>query len=310
MPYPVATVGTVITLIAAFLADRIGVAYFKRRKAPAANFYRNRQVLSIVLTVISAGVILVLWARLFHNKGTFFGLLAAGLAVALREPLLSVAGRISISAGRMYAVGDRIELDRMAGDVIGIGFFYTRMLEIGNWMHADQATGRTVLFSNSRVYQHAVFNYTQNFAYIWDELVIPVTYASDLAEASRILIEAGKKFTEPFIQIAEQDVTRMRESYLVPNVTFQPTIFTKVTSNYVELTMRYIVDPRLRRGTNSQLYSHIFEQVQAHPAISIGSDTMDLTVHPPDKKSNPTKSDAASRETTAQGDTSGNLTEQ
>lgn len=182
MPYPIATVGTVITLVVAFLADRVGAVYFKRRKAPAANFYRNRQVLGIVLTVISAGIILVLWARLFNDKGTFFGLLAAGLAVALREPLLNVAGRISISAGRMYAVGDRIELDRMAGDVIGIGFFYTRMLEIGNWMRADQATGRTVLFSNSRVYQHAVFNYTQNFAYIWDELVLPVTYASDLGK--------------------------------------------------------------------------------------------------------------------------------
>lgn len=102
----------------------------------------------------------------------------------------------------------------------------------------------------------------------------------------------------------------MRESYLVPNVTFQPTVFTKVTSNYVELTMRYIVDPRLRRGTYSQLYSHILEGVQAHPAISIGSDTMDLTVHPPEKKSNPIKPDAASRETTPQRDTSGNLTKQ
>lgn len=71
------------------------------------------------------------------------------------------------------------------------------MMDIGNWMHAGHATGRTVLFSNSRVYQHAVFNYTQNFAYIWDELVLPVTYASDLAEAPEYSSKPAKNSRNP-----------------------------------------------------------------------------------------------------------------
>lgn len=284
MPYPVATIGTAVTLVAAFLLDRVGAAILKRHSASPVEAFHKRQVMGMLLTAACTAIILILWARLLHNKGTFFGLLAAGLAVALREPLLSLAGRISILAARMYGVGDRIELDRMAGDVIGIGLFYTRMLEIGNWMHADQATGRTVLFSNSSVYQHAVFNYTQNFSYIWDEVVLPVTYASDVGEATRILLEAGKQSTGGYIEMAQQQVEHMRESFLVPNVTFQPTIFTRVTSNYVELTMRYIVNPRHRRDTSSELYSNIYSAVQAHPAISIASETMDLTVHPPEKK--------------------------
>jgi len=293
MPYPVATIWTVTTVIVAFLLDRIGVVILKRVKASAAETYRNRQILGIVLTVVSVGTILVLWVRLFRNNGTFFGLLAAGLAVSLREPLLSIAGRISIFAGRMYAVGDRIELDHMAGDVIGIGFFYTRMLEIGNWMPADQPTGRTVLFSNSKVYQHAIFNYTQGFPCIWDEVVLPVTYASDIQEATRILQEAGEKYTLQYAQLAEVQVERMRQSFLVQEVTFKPFVFTKLTSNYVELAMRYVVDSRRRRYVKSSLYSYIFDAVQAHPAISIGSDTMDLTVHPPKKKGNAAKADGA-----------------
>ncbi len=76
----------------------------------------------------------------------------------------------------------------------------------------------------------------------------------------------------------------MRKSYLVPDVTLEPTVFTRVTSNYVELTMRYIVHPRRRRDTSSLMYSYIFDLVQKHPAITIGSDTMDLTVHPPERK--------------------------
>ncbi len=284
MHYPIATIGTVITLVVAFFADRVGIALLKRRDVPWAEKYRERQILGFIISAITVAILVVLWGRLFHNKGTFFGLLAAGLAVALREPLLSIAGRISIFAAHMYAVGDRIEINQMGGDVIGIGFFYTRMLEIGNWMHADQATGRTVLISNSTVYQHPIYNYTQNFSYIWDEIMLPVTYASEVSEATRILLEAGDKFTRSYIDMAKQDVEQMRKSYLVPDVTLEPTVFTRVTSNYVELTMRYIVHPRRRRDTSSLLYSYVFDLVQKHPAITIGSDTMDLTVHPPERK--------------------------
>ncbi|MGC9199603.1 MAG: mechanosensitive ion channel family protein [Acidobacteriaceae bacterium] len=283
MSYTMATIGTVIILIVAFSADRIGVGIIKRLKIPAAEIYRNRQLLSMFLALVSVGTILALWVRMFRNNGNFFGLLAAGLAVSLREPLLSIAGRISISSGRMYAVGDRIELDQMAGDVIGIGFFYTRLLEIGNWMPADQPTGRTILFSNSRVFQHAIFNYTQDFPCIWDEVILPVTFTSDVQEATRILLEAGEKYTLQFAQLAEVQVERMRQSFLVQEVTMKPSVFTKLTSNYVELAMRYMVDSRRRRYVKSSLYSYIYDSVRAHPSVSIGSDTMDLTVHPPRK---------------------------
>src|SRR6185437_2184724 len=125
-----------------------------------------------------------------------FGILGAGLAIALREPLLSLAGRLSIWAGNMYRVGDRIEFQNMAGDVVRIGIFYTRMLEIGNWVHADQATGRFVQFPNSLVYQTSIFNYTQNFRFIWDEIALPVTYGSDVAAARQIMEAAAHEVTE------------------------------------------------------------------------------------------------------------------
>lgn len=287
MPHQVAIIATAVTLVLVVLADRIGISVIKRSRRGQPEKYRDRQILGIVLSVATVVVLISFWGGQFQSKGTFFGLFAAGLAVALRDPLLSIAGRISIFAGRMYAVGDRIEIEKMAGDVIGIGFFYTRMLEIGNWMRADQATGRTVLFSNSRVYQHAIFNYTQNFPYIWDEVVLPVTYASDLKEATRILLEAGEKQTKEFVRLAERELELMRDRYLVPEEKFGPTVFTKVTSNYVELTMRYIVSPRQRRAVSSALYGEIFSALLAHPQISIGSETMDLTVHSPEKKTAP-----------------------
>lgn len=284
MHYPVATIGTAIAIVAAFLVDRIGVMLIRRGVGSPQQKYIRRTNLGLLTTMAVLLVLVILWGRLLHNKGTFFGLLGAGLALALKEPLVSIAGRLSIWAGRLYRVGDRIEFQNMAGDVIGIGIFYTRMLEIGNWIKGDQATGRIVQFPNASVYQHALYNYTQNFSYIWDELMLPVTYSSDVAAASQILVKTGEEYTRDFLGPAAAEIERLRASFLLPDLNLKPTVYTRVTSNYVELTMRYLVDPRQRRPVNSWLFERIFERVSANPQIAISSETLDLTVHPPEQK--------------------------
>lgn len=283
MPYPIASIGSAAAVLLGYLVYRIGSAILQRQAVQPQEKYMRRTNLGLLTTVAVTIALVLLWARLFQNKGTFFGLVGAGLAVALKEPLLSIAGRLSIWAGHLYRVGDRIEFQSMAGDVIGIGIFYTRMLEIGNWIRGDQATGRIVQFPNSAVYQNSVFNYTQSFSWIWDELMIPITYASDIAAATDILIRTGEQYTREFLSTAEGELQKLRSDYLLPDLNLKPTVFTRVTSNYVELTMRYLVHPRQRRAANSWLHAHIFEQIRQNRGITIGSDTMDLTVHPPDK---------------------------
>ena len=130
------------------------------------------------MLVLGAVAIVGLWSKALPHTSTFLGLIGAGLAIALREPLLSIAGRLAVFAGHMYSVGDRIEINKMSGDVIDIGFFYTRMMEIGNWVKGDQYSGRIIQFANAQIFGTAVFNYTQNFSYIWDEIKLPITYAS------------------------------------------------------------------------------------------------------------------------------------
>lgn len=284
MEYPVATIGTVVTIAAAVVLDRIGVALINRRASSSQQRYGWRGNLGICIGILATIVVLLFWVRLFPNKGTFFGLIGAGFAVALREPLLSLAGRLSIWAGKMYRVGDRIEFQSMAGDVIEIGFFYTRMLEIGNWIHGDQATGRIVQFPNASVYQHAVYNYTQNFKFIWDEIQLPITYASNVEQATQILLEVGEEYTASFAEDAKIDIERMRRSALLPDLNFKPTVFTKVTSNYIQLDMRYLVDPRRRRATSSYLYTRLFDRIKDISHITIGSDTMNLTLYDGDKQ--------------------------
>lgn len=192
--YEAAIIGTVVSILLAWLVKRIGEAVINRRVTDnVPERYRRRHFLTTFVTVAAAICIVVLWARYFQTKGTFFGLLAAGLTVALKEPILSIAARVAIFAGHIYGVGDRIEVNGMSGDVIDVGFFYTRMMEIGSWIGGDQYSGRITQFANAEVFGNPVFNYTRNFAYIWDEVMLPITYDSDSAVASKILLDVGSE---------------------------------------------------------------------------------------------------------------------
>ncbi len=281
LKYPVAIIGTVVVIILAWLIQYLGRKYIDSQVRDAKEHYRKLSFLTTTIVVLALAAIIVLWARPMQHTGTFLGLIGAGVAVALRDPLLSVAGRIAIFAGNMYSVGDRIEINKMMGDIIDVGFFYTRMMEVGNWIGADQVTGRLVQFSNSRVFGHAVFNYTQNFAYIWDVVMIPITYTSNVQDTTKALLEVGNEYTREFLKGAREQLEDMRRYFLVPEFELEPQVYLAVTSNWIELTMRYVVDPKKRRSASSFIYGEVFKRIQGREDIAIASETMDLSVHPP-----------------------------
>lgn len=280
LPYPVPLIGTVVTVLLAVVLHFLGIAYAKSTTKDERERYRRRNFFSTVVVVLSGLVIAALWAHTLKEKGTFLGLVGAGLAVALREPLLSIAGRLAVFTGHMYTADDRIELQAMTGDVIDIGFFYTRMLEIGSWIHGDQYSGRILLIPNSMIFGTPISNYTQHLSCIWDEVTLPITYGSDMEATIRILTDVGRSYTKEFLETAQKELEAMQRRFLVPQVEFQPTVFVKVTTNWLELTMRYVVEAKKRRAASSYLYKEIFKRVQQNKRIQIASETMDLTVHP------------------------------
>jgi small-conductance mechanosensitive channel len=178
----------------------------------------------------------------------------------------------------MYTAGDRIEINKLSGDVIDVGFFYTRMMEIGNWIGGDQYSGRIIQFANAQVFGSSVFNYTRNFAYIWDEIKLPITYASNIKAATEILKSVGGEYTREFMKDAEPQIERMQRIFMVPRFEVEPVVFMKVTDNWVELTLRYLVDPKKRRSASSYMFGEIFQQIREHKDIEIASSTMTLTV--------------------------------
>lgn len=280
LKHPYAEIGTPVVIALALLIYAVAKAVIQRREPDYREAYRKRQALLTLVVVLTVVAIAVLWARILQHTGTFLGLVGAGLAIALKEPLMAIAGRIAILAGHIYTVGDRIQLDQVTGDVIDVGFFYTRLMELGNWIGGDQATGRIVQFSNSKIFgQTPVFNYTRSFSYIWDELMLPVTYASNIQAVTGILLEVGNDYTQEFLRGAQQQLEQMRHYFLVPSLELKPQVYMNVTSNWVALTMRYVVEPKQRRAANNFIWQKTFERLQGRQDVTIASSTSDIAIH-------------------------------
>ena len=292
-PYEVPVLGSVGILVLAWFGALLGRKVIEARDISPKEHYRLYRLVNTTITMLTVVALIVLWAHNLQFKGQFWGLIGAGLAISLREPLLSIAGRVAIFAGHMYSGGDRIQINNLSGDVIDMGFFYTRMMEIGNWIGGDQYSGRTIQFANAQVFGTPVFNYTRTFGYIWDEIRIPVNYASNVKAISEILKSVGREYTLEYLQGAQKQIEKMQRYFMVPRFEVEPDVYIKVTENYIEVTLRYIVDPKQRRKAASFIYAEAFRQLRERGDIQIGSTTMDLTVHPPDAQAKGTSATKA-----------------
>ena len=121
------------------------------------------------------------------------GLFSAGIAITLQELFLSIAGSVYIFVVKVYEPGDRIEINGIKGDVIDIDSMYTTMMEIGQWVSSDNYSGRIVKLSNAFVFKGPVYNYSQDFPFIWDEFNLPIRYGSDIDLAKSIVIKVASE---------------------------------------------------------------------------------------------------------------------
>jgi len=90
-------------------------------------------------------------------------------------------------------VGDRIQIGEHAGDVVDLRIFQFTLVEIENWVAADQRTGRVIHVPNGRVFNEVVANYSRGFEYIWNEVPVRVTFESDWEAAKAILQEIANR---------------------------------------------------------------------------------------------------------------------
>ena len=205
------------------------------------------------------------------------GLFSAGVAFALQELFLAVAGSIYIFIIKVYRVGERIEINGIKGDIIDIDSMYTTMMEIGEWVSSDNYSGRIVKISNAFVFKVPVYNYSRDFPFIWDEFDLPVHYDSDIEMAKNILTQIA---SEELSEYSEKSKTRWKNivnKYYIEDAELAPTLSITMTDNWINLNLRYIVDYKKRRLTKNILQERINAAIRkSEGKVVVASTTMEI----------------------------------
>ena len=235
--------------------------------------YHARKTITYVYTALLIAVLGSIWFQGMASLSTFLGLASAGLAVALHDGIANIAGFFFIEARKPFRVGDRIQIDAYKGDVIDIRLFQFSIVEVGNWVDADQSTGRIIHVPNSLALKTPLSNYHIGFEYIWNEVPVLITFESDWKKAKSILLAIGKENAEYLSQGAQAQIRRAAKKYLIVAGALTPTVYTTVKDSGVLLTIRYLVDPRERRRTEQKVWEDILDAFSKEPNIDLAYPT-------------------------------------
>ena len=273
------TLESLLILLFLLVGRRWACHVVDRRVEDSISRFRWRKTLTYLTAVLAIFLIGPLWMTGIRDIATYLGLLSAGVALALRDPLVNLAGWVFILSRHPFQVGDRIEVGDIEGDVIDVQMLSFSMLEVGNWVKAYQSTGRLVHIPNGWVFTRSLHNSSQGFRFIWDELSVYITFESDWLHAKALLSGIAERHTLQFSAEAERQMKEQSSTYPISYHTLTPCVYTSVVPHGVCLSLRYLAPVRGRRALAEALWEDILHTVACEERITIAYPTQRVTWH-------------------------------
>jgi small-conductance mechanosensitive channel len=255
-------------------------------------YFWGRQAIRVIGAVLLVIGIITIW---FDNPGglaTAAGLVSAGIAIALQRVITAFAAYVIILRGRVFTIGDRITIGGVRGDVVALDFMQTTVMEMGQaideqgdapsmWVHGRQYSGRLVRVTNDKIFDTPIYNYTREFPFMWEEMRLPIAYKDDRQAAERILLETAERHLSEKMERAREAFAQLREHYrMVRDDDLRPRVFVRLTDNWVELSLRFLVEVDRVRAVKDAMSREILAALEAH-GIGIASTTFEIVGLPP-----------------------------
>ena len=250
-----------------------------------------RQAVSLAGALVLLVSIASIWFDNPARLATAIGLIGAGFAFALQRVITAVAGYFVILRGKTFNVGDRIVMGGVRGDVIALTFMQTKIMEMGQpppvqndepamWVKSRQFTGRIVTVTNDSIFSEPVYNYTDQFPYVWDEITIAIHYDDDRDRAEAILAAAARKHAVTSERLGRHEADRIERRYGIAVGDIDPRVFWQVGRDWLELTVRFLSPDHGTRDIKDAVTRQIIPEL-ASAGIEIASTSFELTGLPP-----------------------------
>lgn len=238
--------------------------------------YKLRKTSSYITFTLSFLLIGRVWFEVFQSLATLLGLLSAGLAIALKDLILNIAGWIYIIVIRPFEMGDRIQIGEYSGDVVDIRLFKFTIIEIGNWVNADQSTGRVVHIPNFYIISKTLASYNKGFHYIWDEVPVLITFDSNWQKAKDKFTGIVNSYAESANLEAEVKLKEASKKFMIYYAKLTPIVYLSVSESGVLLTLRYLCEPKQRRNVQQFMWENVLKVIDESDDIDLAYPTVRL----------------------------------
>lgn len=249
---------TLVFFIIFDIAKRILIRLFKKIK-DSKKEYEYTQKLKLVISFMKLGIFVLIWAKYLKGFITIISFISAGFTIALRDIILNWFAGIYIKTIKPFNVEDRIEINNYKGDVVNINTLNFELLEVDNSDFMGQSTGVITHVPNSTIFSYPLRNYDKAFKYVWNEIVVNVPLDFNIEKVRKTLYRIVNKndVIDKVPDTVKRDIQDISTDYRIYYTEYKPVIYCKVVGDYVEYTLRYLVDPRKSRYVHSSIWKHI-----------------------------------------------------
>lgn len=228
-----------------------------QRKAKTKKQFSNIKIVSQILRY-SLSLLIILFAILSYSGawsgfGVFLGLLSAAIGFALQKPITGVAAWVMVVTKRPFDIGDRVIIGDIKGDVVDINLTHVHVMEIGGLIGDEENSGRMVMVPNWLLFEKNIINYTLNNDFVLDNVIVNVTYESDLDHAMEIADLSARKFLAGMIS------TSPGSPHI--RVDFQP--------SGIDVNVKYFSPARQLHEYSSKITKEIFDRIRESDDVEI-----------------------------------------
>jgi len=192
------------------------------------------------------------------------------MAWMLSAPIRNMAGWLFLVISRPFKVSDRIIMGGITGDVIDITINHIILNQVGGTTTGEDKSGRGVMLPTQWLFSYIINNYSMELPsdsagskYLLDEVIVRITYESDWDEAEKIFMEVAEEYTAKAIEDTGQ----------------KPYIRAEFFPSGVNMRIRYMVAPKDRQRTWSEIVKHIAARLDRNERVSYAFNKSDVFVN-------------------------------
>ena len=210
------------------------------------------------LLLMMLGLVMI-WGEELRTLALSIVAIAVAFVVATKELILCFTGSILKSGSRSFALGDRIQIKDVRGDVIDQTLLATTILEVGPGKHMHQRTGRRIVIPNALFVSEPVINESFTTHYDFHVFTVPFKREDNWQLAQTALLASAMRHCEPYLELVRRYMSKIGSQRGLMMPTVEPRVTLQVpVAGEVHLTVRLPVKVGERNVIEQGILNEVF----------------------------------------------------